>query len=131
MRVLVDTSVWVDFFRIGKRTAILEELLDENLVVTNQLILAELIPSLRISGHKKVIQLLEEIECLEIKVNWSEVMWVQTNILKSGHNGIGIPDIIIGQSASQNGCSLFSIDKHFQSIGKYLSLRLFEMPPQN
>lgn len=123
---MVDTSVWIDFFRIGKRSAFLENLLDENLVVTNRLILAELIPSLRIGGNKKVIQLLEEIECFEIEMNWPEIIWVQTNCLKAGFNGIGIADIIIAQNASQNKCSIFAIDKHFQPLGKFLGLGLLE-----
>ena len=44
MSVLVDTSVWIEYFRSGNNFEKLDFLIDENLVVTNDLILAELIP---------------------------------------------------------------------------------------
>jgi len=43
MSVLVDTSVWVEFFRSGNNSEKLDFLIDENLILTNDLILAELI----------------------------------------------------------------------------------------
>ncbi len=42
MAVLVDTSVWIDYFRTGNQSAELDDLIDENVIVTNDLILAEL-----------------------------------------------------------------------------------------
>ena len=50
MTVLVDTSLWVDYFRSGKNQSRLEQLIDENLIVTNDLILAELTPFLKVRG---------------------------------------------------------------------------------
>ena len=44
MSVLVDTSVWVNYFRSGKDSGKLDFLIDENLIVINDLILAELVP---------------------------------------------------------------------------------------
>ncbi|MBI9085826.1 MAG: PIN domain-containing protein [Desulfobacterales bacterium] len=55
MSVLVDTSVWVDYFRSGENSEPLDFLLDENLVVTNDLILAEMIPFLKVRKERKVI----------------------------------------------------------------------------
>jgi len=46
MEVLVDTSVWIDYFRSGDKSAKLDFLIDENLVVINDLILTELLPLL-------------------------------------------------------------------------------------
>ena len=53
MSVLVDTSIWVEYFRNGNNAARLDLLIDENLVVTNDLILAELIPFLKIRKQRK------------------------------------------------------------------------------
>ena len=47
MQILVDTSVWVDYFRSGLNSNDLDILIDENLIVTNDIILAELIPFLK------------------------------------------------------------------------------------
>lgn len=51
MSVLVDTSVWIEYFRSGNNFEKLDFLIDENLVVTNDLILAELIPFLKIRNQ--------------------------------------------------------------------------------
>jgi len=48
MLVLVDTSVWIDYFRAGNKSAELDDLIDENIIVINELILAELIPFLKL-----------------------------------------------------------------------------------
>lgn len=37
MSVLVDTSIWVDYFRSGTNSEKLDFLIDENLLVTNDL----------------------------------------------------------------------------------------------
>ena len=39
MGVLVDPSVWIDYFRSGEESERLDYLIDENLVITNELIL--------------------------------------------------------------------------------------------
>ena len=61
MQVLVDTSIWVDYFRSGIKSSELSVLIDENLIVTNDIILAELIPPLRVKRQNKIIRLLNEI----------------------------------------------------------------------
>ena len=41
MSVLVDTSIWIEYFRIGNNFEKLDFLIDENLIVINDLILAD------------------------------------------------------------------------------------------
>ncbi len=113
MSVLVDTSVWVEYFRSGNNLDKLDFLIDENLVVTNDLILAELIPFLKIRNQRKLINLLYKINKLEIVVNWEQIIDYQYKCLKKGLNGIGIPDLIIAQNAKQNHCSIYSLDNHY------------------
>ena len=48
MSVLVDTSVWIEYFKNGNNLDKLDFLIDENLVLINDLILSELVPFLRI-----------------------------------------------------------------------------------
>ena len=45
-KVLVDSSVWISFFKGHKDALPLMELIDSNQVYINELILTELIPSL-------------------------------------------------------------------------------------
>ncbi len=53
MDVLVDTSIWIDYFRTCDNSPGLDFLIDENLVVTNDIILAELIPYLKIKKQTR------------------------------------------------------------------------------
>lgn len=62
MEVLVDTSVWIDYFRSGDNSSKLEYLIDENLLVINDIILAELLPLLTIRKENEVISLLKIIK---------------------------------------------------------------------
>ena len=114
MEVLVDTSVWIDYFRSGEESERLDYLIDENLVVTNELILTELLPLLVIRRERRVIKLLEKIKKSHLKLNWGEIVSYQVSCLQSGSSGIGIPDLIIAQNAIQNNLPVFSIDKHFK-----------------
>lgn len=124
MSVLVDTSVWVDYFRGGDNSAKLDLLIDENLVVINDLILAELVPFLKIRNQQKIINLLYNVKNLELKINWNEIMDFQFRCLKNGLNGIGIPDLIIAQNAHQYLCKIYTLDSHFSLMKECLGLKL-------
>ncbi|MES9813980.1 MAG: PIN domain-containing protein [Candidatus Thiodiazotropha sp.] len=124
MEVLVDTSVWIDYFRGGANSHDLDLLIDENLVVTNDLILTELIPYLKIKRQTKVIALLNEIKRLPLDIQWSETIEYQVKCLRSGANGIGIPDLIIAHNAKQQNCKVYSLDKHFRLLHKVLKVKL-------
>jgi predicted nucleic acid-binding protein len=124
MSVLVDTSIWIEYFRKGDGLDKLDFFIDENLVVTNDLILAELIPFLKVLNHRKIIKLLQNIKRLELLVNWEEIIEYQYKCLKNGINGVGIPDLIIAQNAKQNQCEIYSRDNHFQLLKDILKLNL-------
>ncbi|NLD39403.1 MAG: PIN domain-containing protein [Desulfatiglans sp.] len=126
MSVLVDTSIWIEYFRSGKNSEKLDFLFDENLIVINDLILAELVPFLRVQNQRKIIELLSEINKLDLSINWDQIMESQFQCLKNGLNGIGIPDLIIAQNAKQNHCNIYTFDKHFKLMKDILKLQLFE-----
>lgn len=122
--VLVDTSIWIDYFRSGKSSSDLELLIDENLIVTNEIILAELIPYLKVKKQTEVIKLLNEVNQTPLDIHWEEIIQLQVKCLKSGANGVGIPDLIIAQNAKQNNCKIYSLDKHFRLLNKVLKIKL-------
>ena len=124
MPVLVDTSIWVDYFRSGSNSEKLDFLIDENLVVTNDLILAELIPFLRIRNQKRVIDLLFDIKKLDLYIDWNQIIEYQYKCLKKGLNGIGIPDLVIAQNAKQHHSEVYSLDKHFILMHEILNVRM-------
>ncbi len=125
MNVLVDTSIWIDYFRSGNSSSDLDVLIDENLIVTNDIILAELIPVLKLKKQLKVIKLLQEINRIPLQVNWEEIIEFQVKCLRAGTNGIGIPDLIIAQNAKANNCKVYSLDKHFRLLHQIIYIELY------
>jgi len=126
MDVLVDTSIWIDYFRAGKNATELEYLIDENMIVINEVILAELVPYLKLRRQVKVINLLHAINNVPLNVNWEEIIDFQVKCLKSGANGVGIPDLIIAQNAKQHDCHVYSLDKHFRLLNQVLNVKLYQ-----
>ena len=126
MSVLVDTSIWIEYFRGGNNSEKLDFLIDENLIVINDLILAELIPFLKIRNERKIIKLLYNINNLKLSINWDQIIEFQFKCLKNGLNGIGIPDLIVAQNAKQNRCEIYSLDNHFTLIKDILELQLLK-----
>ena len=125
MGVLVDTSIWIDYFKGGDDSTDLSPLIDENLVVTNDIILAELVPYLRIKKQFAVVKLLQEINRLPMQINWDEIVEFQVRCLKAGSNGVGIPDLIIAQNAKANNCKIYSLDKHFRLLKQVIKVKLY------
>ena len=124
MSVLVDTSIWIEYFRTGSNSEKLDFLIDENLIVINDLILAELVPSLRTRNQRKIVKLLHNINKLELSIKWDQIIEFQFKCLKNGLNGIGIPDLIVAQNAKQNHCEIYSLDRHFKLMKDILRLQL-------
>ena len=124
MKVLVDSSVWVSYFRGTGDLTSLDWLIEEGLLVTNDLILAELIPPLLARGERKLVRLLRDIESPALTIDWDDIIRLQAICLRNGINKVGIPDLIIAQHAMQNHLVLFSLDKHFLLLSKHVPLNI-------
>ena len=120
MKILVDSSVWIDYFRSGKNSELLDLYIDQNIICINDLILAELVPYLKINNQNNVIRLLNNISIIELNINWQNIIDYQIICIKNGINKIGIPDLIIVDNIIQNNLSLFTLDKHFFLLNKYI-----------
>lgn len=103
----------------------LDLLIDENLICTNELILAELIPFLRIKRQRKLIDLLQSVQRLSLDIDWDKIIELQVKCIRAGVNKVGIPDLVIAQNAMQHGATVFSQDKHFSLMSRPLSFSLF------
>lgn len=124
MKVLVDSSVWVAYFRGSSDLSALDWLIEEGLVVTNDLILAELTPALLVRGERRLVALLGDIERAPLTLDWAGIIELQVTCLRNGINKVGVPDLIVAQHAMQHKLSLFSLDKHFRLLGKHVPLSL-------
>ncbi len=124
MNVLVDSSVWIAYFRGANDLPSLDWLIVEGLTVTNDIILAELTPALLMRGERKLVGLLREMERVPLTLDWDGIVELQVKCLRNGINKVGSPDLIVAQQAMQNNLSLFSLDKHFRLLSKHVALQL-------
>ena len=124
MNTLVDSSIWIDYFRGTGPTEIVDLLIEENNIFTNDLILAELIPALQVRRQKRLISLLRQIKQFPVKTDWEGIIAMQVTCMQNGINDVGIPDLVIAQNAIQNDLYLLTSDKHFALLSKHIPLSL-------
>jgi len=127
--VIVDTSVWIAFFRgrsEDKATSdALDYLLSGDEVLINDIILTELVPFLNLRGEGERAESLFALRSPDLDTDWNELRKLQETCIRSGINKVGIPDLMVAQQAMRLGVPLFSMDKHFPLIAKVSSLRLW------
>ena len=125
--VIVDTSVWIAFFRglpEDKATSdALDYLLSGDEAIVNEVVLTELVPFLNVRGEAARAASLFALQSPGLDTDWHELRVLQETCLHSGINKVGIPDLMIAQQAMRLDMPLFSIDKHFPLIAKISSLR--------
>ncbi len=130
-QILVDTSVWIDFFRDGSSHygAVVDGLLEQGMVCTTPLIKAEIVPSARnkkefnnLMDYFGALPLLEELPTL-----WDDIMHAQLTLKRKGLHCIGIPDLMVAVSAKAHDREIFSRDRHFKLMQKPLGLKLFKV----
>jgi hypothetical protein len=121
----VDSSVWIEYFSGRKEAAVLDELIDKNKLCINNLILSELIPFLRMKKENTLIKILMTIKNIAVKINWEEIIDYQEINLRNGINKISIADLIIVQNVRDNNLRLYSLDKHFELMSRYIKFDRF------
>ncbi len=127
-KVLVDTSVWIAFFRHANQAVSnkLKLLLRNGRPVYTGLIATEL---LRGAKSKKELAALDElfnsIEYIEMKEDYFRGAGDLGRLLL--HNGltIGTVDLLIAQIAIMNNALLFTLDTHFTAIARHAPLQLY------
>lgn len=124
--ILVDTSIWIEFFRGNESVEILKSLIDNNSICVNGLIMAELIPSILQKKENNLKILLDSVKKLELNIDWNDLILMQSVNLKNGINKVGIPDLIIAQNAIQHEIELFSKDVHFDLMSKLHGIKIFQ-----
>ncbi|GHU69747.1 twitching motility protein PilT [Spirochaetia bacterium] len=123
--VLIDSSAWIEYFRGNKAYQFIKVLIYNNMTCTNELILTELLPSIRHKKERHLEKLLNSITKYEVKIDWQELQDFQLLNFKHGYNNIGITDLIIAQNCLQNKLNIIAEDKHFKEMAEYLPLKMF------
>lgn len=123
--VLVDTSIWIDYFKGKESALLLNDLIDSNNVCINNLILSELIPSIEHRGEHELKELLYSVTKLPLNIDWNTIIQMQIKNIKNGINTVGIPDLLILQNALDHNVKLFSSDKHFDLMSSIHNFELY------
>lgn len=127
--VIVDTSVWIAFFRGRPEDTTTSDALDYLLsgdeVLINDIILTELVPFLNVRGENERASGLSVLPSPSLETDWNELRNLQETCIRSGINKVGIPDLMVAQQAMRLDVPLFSIDKHFPLIAQIAPLRLW------
>lgn len=121
--ILIDSSVWIEYFRTGKPEK-LDQIIVEDLACINDLILTELVPSLKLKKETEIIEGLQAIQMIPLDIDWDIVREYQVMNLKNGINKVGIPDLITLQQVINKKISLFSFDNHFKLMQNHLTFDL-------
>jgi len=125
-RVLVDSSVWIDYFRNSDSPLVLNKLIDEGSLCVNNVIIAELVPFLQERNENELIDILKSIDEVYLSINWKEIIDLQVRNLRNNIRRVGIPDLIILQNVIQNNLELYTLDNHFSLMNKVHKFKLFK-----
>ena len=126
--ILVDTSVWIDYFNgiINDHTEKLDELLTSDIIITGDIILAEILQGFRKdSDFRKAKDALDLLDCYSL-VNKQIAVKSAENYRCLRKKGITVrktTDLIIGTFCIENEIPLLHNDKDFDRM-KQLGLQI-------
>ncbi|GBU23659.1 hypothetical protein R83H12_00275 [Fibrobacteria bacterium R8-3-H12] len=124
--VLIDSSIWIDFFKGNEKVAFVSNILLAGLACTNEVVLTELLPSMRTKKEENLIKLMKQIRKFDMEIDWLQLRNIQSINLQNGNNKVPLADIMIAQNCIQNDLKLLTTDKHFMKMAEYLSLQIFD-----
>ena len=126
-RVLIDTSVWIAYFKDpdSRFSDKVDELLTSAHVYVPKIVIAELMQGAK---SEKEIAVIEDFFEAFTVIDHTENTWEQAGRLSFSMKRKGITihliDCYLAITAQENNCKLFSLDEHFKSIKKFTPLEI-------
>ncbi len=125
-KVLVDTSVWIEFFRKKEPyySRVLK-LIDEDRICCLGMVLAELIQGAKSSKEIKVLKDFTLVFSFleESRQTWEKAGELSFSLRKSGQQ-VGLSDCYIAVAAHNEKAGILTMDNHFKAITKCLEIIL-------
>lgn len=124
--VVVDTSVWIDFFA-GAETTSLEEALERGAAVVPPIVVAELVSGATTPQQRERIgELLQDAPVHPTPLeHWIRVGDLRRVLARKGLN-VTVPDAHVAQCALDQDAVLLARDAVFTLIARHTPLRLRE-----
>ncbi len=126
-RVLVDTSVWVSYFRGG--SPVISEKLDRLLagaeVCVPKIVLAELVKGAK--SEREISTIKDFFDAFTILDQGSGTWWEAGKLareLKRRGKTIHLLDCYIAVIAQENACAILTLDDHFKEIQRLMPITL-------
>ena len=121
--VVVDTSVWIDFFA-GRPAEELEQALISGAAVIPPLVVAELVSGASSQQRGAIGELLQDAPVHETPLDhWVRVGDLRRELARKGV-AVTIPDAHVAQCALDRDAVLLSSDAVFSRIARHTALRL-------
>jgi len=126
-RVLIDTSVWIAYFkdRDSRLSDKVDEILTSAHVYIPKVVIAELMQGAK---SEKEIAVIEDFFEAFTVIDHTESTWEQAGrlsfLMKRKGITIHLIDCYLAITAQENNCKLFSLDEHFKSIKKFTLLEI-------
>jgi predicted nucleic acid-binding protein len=115
---LVDTSVWIDFFRgIASTKEFLTKLIARDRVFTSGPVLFELLQGIRSAEEREQVkEALLSLNFLEITpADWEGAALISRELRSKGIT-IPMTDLLLAQLARTHDLEIISLDPHFDQI---------------
>jgi predicted nucleic acid-binding protein len=116
--VLVDTCIWIEFFRKNTAAAqALTDLIEAGRAVIAGVVMYELTQGVRSDKERTTIRnLLAGLDYVEMSPDlWGAAGGLGRAFKRKGHN-IPMSDLLLGAIAIKHNLSLFTTDTHFDTI---------------
>ena len=129
-RVLIDTSVWINFFRDKSPTFSqkVDDLLADNEIYVPTIVVAELIQGSK--SDREIMAVKEFLEAFHI-IDQKEDTWIKagelSNQLKRKGKRVNLADCYISIIAEDHGCQIFTLDEHFKDIQTAIEIDLVDV----
>lgn len=128
-KILVDTSVWIEFFK--KKTpwyGLVSKLMDDKRVCCTGIVLAELIQGAKSEKELEVLRDFRHVfEFLDESLDLWQDAGELSHALRRKGKSIGLSDCYLAVAAKTNKVSLLTLDKHFESIKGVAGISLYEV----
>ena len=126
-KILIDTSVWIDYFngRDSSAAQQTDNILDTAEVYVPMVVIAELIQGAK--TQKEIAVIKEFLDAFHI-IDHSKSTWIEAGELsfsmKQKGRTINLTDCYISIIARENACKIFTMDKHFTEIKKFIDIEV-------
>ena len=128
-RVLIDTSVWIEFFRRHEpHYGIVSRLIDEEQVCCTGIILAELMQGARSEKELAVLEDFPQVFTFipETPQLWADAGRLSFQLRRKGLT-IGLSDCFIAVAAASARAQVATLDSHFGVLCKPAKITLFSL----